>query len=160
LQNPSQINRDNQNNVRCDNSITFREERMRYLKEIINELETNSKKKNIRELHRGMNRFKKGYQHIINFVKDENCNLFEDYQNILNRWKNFSCQLLNVDVFKDFRQTEVHTAESLISEPISIKAEIVIIKLKRCKSPGINQDVAELIQAGGNTLCSEIHRLN
>jgi hypothetical protein len=31
--------------------------------------------------------------------------------------------------------------------------------LKTCKSPGIDQIPAELIQAGGNTLCSEIHKL-
>jgi hypothetical protein len=31
--------------------------------------------------------------------------------------------------------------------------------LKRYKSPGIDQIPAELIQAGGNTLHSEIHKL-
>jgi hypothetical protein len=31
--------------------------------------------------------------------------------------------------------------------------------LKRYKSPGIDQIPAELIQTGGNTLCSEIHKL-
>jgi hypothetical protein len=31
--------------------------------------------------------------------------------------------------------------------------------LKRYKSPGIDQILAELIQAGGNTLHSEIHKL-
>jgi hypothetical protein len=31
--------------------------------------------------------------------------------------------------------------------------------LKRCKSPGVDQIPEELIQAGGETLCSEIHKL-
>jgi hypothetical protein len=31
--------------------------------------------------------------------------------------------------------------------------------LKRYKSPGIDQIPADLIQAGGNTLCSEVHKL-
>jgi hypothetical protein len=31
--------------------------------------------------------------------------------------------------------------------------------LRRYKSLGIDQIQAELIQAGGNTLCTEIHRL-
>jgi hypothetical protein len=31
--------------------------------------------------------------------------------------------------------------------------------LKRCKSPGSNQIPAELIQAGGEILCSKIHKL-
>jgi hypothetical protein len=32
----------------------------------------NSKNKNIRELYRGLNEFKRGYLPRINFVKDEN----------------------------------------------------------------------------------------
>jgi hypothetical protein len=32
-------------------------------------------------------------------------------------------------------------------------------KLERYKSPGTDQILTELIQAGGNTLCSEIHKL-
>jgi hypothetical protein len=38
-------------------------------------------------------------------------------------------------------------------------ALIVIEKLKKHKSPGVNQIPAELVQAGGDTLHSEIHRL-
>jgi hypothetical protein len=33
------------------------------------------------------------------------------------------------------------------------------MKLKRCKSPGVDQIPAEWIQAGGKTLHSEIHKL-
>jgi hypothetical protein len=53
--------------------------------------------------------------------------------------------------------TEIHTAEPLVPEPSSSEVEIDIEKLKRYKSPGIDQIPAELIQAGGNTLRSEIH---
>jgi hypothetical protein len=41
------------------------------LKDKINELESNSKNKNIRDLYRGINEFKKGYQPRINLVKDK-----------------------------------------------------------------------------------------
>jgi hypothetical protein len=47
----------------------------------------------------------------------------------------------------------------LVPEPSSSEDEIPIEKLKRYKSPGIDQIPAELIQAGGNTLRSEIHKL-
>jgi hypothetical protein len=36
---------------------------------------------------------------------------------------------------------------------------MAIEKLKRHKSPGINQIPAELIKAGGRTICCEIHKL-
>jgi hypothetical protein len=49
--------------------------------------------------------------------------------------------------------------EELIPGPSSLEVEIAIEKLKRYKSPDIDQILAELIQAGGNTLHSEIHKL-
>jgi hypothetical protein len=64
------------------------------LKGKINELETNNKNKNIRDLYRGINGFKKGYQPRINIIKDENGNLLADPQTVLNRWKNFFNQVL------------------------------------------------------------------
>jgi hypothetical protein len=53
LQDPSQINGDNLNNVRLEASRHCRNERGGYPKDIINELESYSKKKNIRELYKG-----------------------------------------------------------------------------------------------------------
>jgi len=43
------------NNVRYEASRTSRNKKREYLKEKINELEMNSKNKNIRNLHRGVN---------------------------------------------------------------------------------------------------------
>jgi hypothetical protein len=71
LQNPNQSNVDNLNNVRCEASRHFRNKKKEYLTATINELETNSKNKNIRDLYRGINDFKKGYQPRTNVVKNE-----------------------------------------------------------------------------------------
>jgi hypothetical protein len=57
------VNEDNLNNVRREASKHFRNKKREYLKDKINELESNSKNKNIRELYRGINDFKKSYQH-------------------------------------------------------------------------------------------------
>jgi len=51
------------------------------------------------------------------------------------------------------------TAEPIVSEPSTSKLDIATEKLKMHKSPGINQILPQLIQAGGNTQCSEIHKL-
>jgi hypothetical protein len=63
--------------------------------------------KNIRDLCREINEFKKGYQPRNNFVKDENGDLLADSHNILNKWKNYFSQLLNVHNGSDVRQIEV-----------------------------------------------------
>jgi hypothetical protein len=50
-------------------------------------------------------------------VKDENGDLLVDSHNILNRWKNYFSQLLNVHNVSDIRQIKVHMAEPLIPGP-------------------------------------------
>jgi hypothetical protein len=60
-QDPSQSNVDKLNKVRRDASRHFRNKKKAYLKAKIEELETNSKINNIRDLYRGINAFKKGY---------------------------------------------------------------------------------------------------
>jgi hypothetical protein len=71
---------------------------MECLKEEIDELATNSKNKNIGDLCRGINYFKRGYQPTSrsNLLKDENGDLVADSHNILIRWKICFSQLLNV----------------------------------------------------------------
>jgi hypothetical protein len=87
LQNLSQINGDNLQNLRHETSRTLGKKKREYLNVKINELKTNNKNKNIRDLHRGINEFKKGYQPSINIMKDENGNTLADPQSVLNRWK-------------------------------------------------------------------------
>jgi hypothetical protein len=55
LLDPSEINVDNVNTVKCEASRHFRNKEKEYLKDRIKELATNSKNKNIRDLCYGMN---------------------------------------------------------------------------------------------------------
>jgi hypothetical protein len=59
-------------------------------------------------------------------VKDENGDHFAVFHNILNRWRNYFCQLLNVHNVRDVRQIEVHTAEPLVPGPSRLEVEIAI----------------------------------
>jgi hypothetical protein len=101
----------------------------------------------------------KGYQPRINIIKDENGNLIAHPQNVLNRWKNFFNQVLNVHGVCDVRQMDIHTAEPLVPEPSLVEVEIAIGKLNSYKSPGTDNIPSKLIKAGAETLYSEIHRL-
>jgi hypothetical protein len=118
--------------VRREASRYFRNKKREYLKDKINELATNSKNKNIRDLYRGIHEFKRSYQPRKNLVKDENNDL-ADSQNILNRWKNCFSQLLNVHNVSDVRQIEVHTPEQLVPGPSRLEVEIAIAKLRKYK---------------------------
>jgi len=85
LKDPNQSSVDNQNNIRCQASRHFRNKKKEYLKAKIDELETNSKIKNIRDLYRGISDFKKAYQPRTNILKDEKGDLVTDFHSILGR---------------------------------------------------------------------------
>jgi hypothetical protein len=117
LQDPTEVNEDNLSDVKWEASRHFQNKKQEYMKDKINKLVSNSKNKNIKDLYRGINEFKKGYQPRTNFVKDERGDLHVDPHKILNRWKNYFCQLLNVHGAGGVRQTEMHTAEPFVPEP-------------------------------------------
>jgi hypothetical protein len=62
-------------------------------------------KKNIRDVHRGINEFMGGYQPRNNLVKDKNGDLLANSNNIL----------MNVHSVSHVRQIEIHTAEPLVN---------------------------------------------
>jgi hypothetical protein len=108
LEYTNEINGDNLYNVRREASRYFRNKKREYLKDKINELARNSKDKNIRDLCREINEFKKDYQPRNNFVKDDNT-VYSD---------------------SDVRLIEIHTAEPLVSDPSPFQVENDIVKLR------------------------------
>jgi hypothetical protein len=129
---------------------TFQNEK-EFLKDNINELGMNSK--NIRNLYTGINNCKKCYQPRSNLVKDKNGDLLAD-SHILNWWMNYFSQLLNVHWVSDVWQIEIQTDLLLVPDPSPFENETSIGMCKRYKVP-----CSDRIQAGGETLQSEIHKL-
>jgi hypothetical protein len=79
IQDPSRSNADNLNNVRRHASRQFRNKKKAYMKAKIEELETNSKIKNVMVLYRGIKDFKKGYHSRTIIAKDEKGDLIALY---------------------------------------------------------------------------------
>jgi hypothetical protein len=65
---------------------------------------------------------------------------------------------LNVQGAGGIKQTNIHTAEPFVPESSVAEFEVAIRKLKSYKAPGSDQIPAELFQAGGEILQSEIHK--
>jgi hypothetical protein len=84
IQDPSQSNLDNLNNVKRGVNRLFRNKKKAYLKAKIEELEANSNINNIRDLYRGIND-SKGYQPRNCIVKDEKGDLVADSHSIMMR---------------------------------------------------------------------------
>jgi len=111
------------------------------------------------DLNRGISDFRKGYQLRTNIVKDDKGDLVAGSNSVLARWRNHFSQLSNVHGANDVRQTELHVAGPLVPEPSDSEVELAIGKVNKHKSPGMDQIPAELIKAGGRTICSYIHKL-
>ena len=137
IQVPSQSNVNNLNNVRSEVSRHFRNKNA-YLRAKIEELETNSKIQNIRDLYRVINDFTKGYQPRCNIVKDEKGDLVADSHSIVARWRNYFSKLFDVHRFKVVGQAQIHTAEPLVPESSASEVELALGKLKSHKSPGVD----------------------
>jgi hypothetical protein len=116
LQDPCEVSKDNLSNVRWETSRQFRKRKREYVNDKISEPKLNSKIKNIRYMSRGITEFKKGYQPRTNVVRDDKCDLLENPHIILNRWKNYFCQLSKVQGAAGLRQTEIHRSEPFVPE--------------------------------------------
>jgi hypothetical protein len=68
--------------------------------------------------------------------------------------------LLNVHGVHGVRQTEIRTAEQLVPGSSAFETEIATGKLKRHKSPGIDQIPTELIKVGSRTILLQVSKLN
>lgn len=69
-------------------------------------------------------------------MKDENSDLLANCHEILDRWKNYFAQLLNVHRVNDVRQMEVHTAEPLLPELVILWLKL-LLKFRR----GVNRRI-------------------
>jgi hypothetical protein len=74
----------------------------------------------------GISDFKKDYPPRIDTVKNKKGDLVFESYTILARWRSHFSQLLNVLRVNDVRQTEIHTAETLLPEPSVFEFEMAI----------------------------------
>jgi hypothetical protein len=61
-------------------------------------------------------------------VKDENGDLADSHI-ILNRWKNYLSQIMNLHSASDVEQIEIQTAEPLVPDPSPFEVGIATAKL-------------------------------
>ena len=101
------------------------------MREIIYDLEMNAKNWNTRELYQGIRRERKGFQARTNIIRNGNGDMIADSRSILDRWKNYFDQLLNVHVEQDIEDEVLQTAEILVTEPSVLEIEMAIDKLNR-----------------------------
>jgi hypothetical protein len=74
----------------------------------------------------------------------------------LNRWKNYFYQLLDVHDVSDVRQKYIQLNYWYLV-PVILTLRLLMFQLKKYKSAGSDQILAEWIQTGGETLWPVVH---
>jgi hypothetical protein len=69
-------------------------------------------------------------------------------------------QLLNVHGVHDIRQTEIRTAEPLVPDSSAFETKIATGKVKRHKSPVIDQIPAKFFKIGSRTILFQVSKLS
>ena len=141
----------------------MRRKRREWEKKKIVEIEENGRKRDVREMYKGINSVKKGFQSRSNVVRDENGDLTADREGVLNRWKRYFEQLLNVHRNQggsnDDEDSNSETDEREMDEPSLEEVWEAVRKLKNNKAAGVDEIPSELIRYGGEDLIRRIHKL-
>jgi len=100
----------------------------KYLTQKIQEIEENGKTNNIRDLYKGVNSLRKGYQPRLGMTRNERGDLQADPTKIADVWKSYFDKLLNVHNREQTEKFEIHTAEPWYPEPSEIEIEMSVKK--------------------------------
>jgi hypothetical protein len=109
-------------------------------------------------LYRGINDCGKGYQPRTYIIKNEKGGLAADIRSLLVRWRNNFCQVLNLLGVMMIGRLK-YSRDSLVPETRVFDVEMFTEKLKRHKSPGIDEIPAQFNKANNIKIRSESHKL-
>ena len=113
----------------------------------------------------GLKKLKQQNTRLPYMCKDENNTVITQMNQILNRWKDYFCTILNLDIDDSFsnRRVQPTTSDNQIdvetSPPSYNEACSIINKLKSNKAGGMDNIIPELIKQGGRTLKQRIYKL-
>ena len=96
-QNPNDQTAEDFSNLKRNTCRTFKKMKRDYMKAKVNKLEENSNNKNIWEMYKGINEFKKDYQPRVYVIKKHDGRIEADRTSILNIWEKLFSNLLKVN---------------------------------------------------------------
>ena len=133
-------------------------------------IQSDKSKKTVREMNQGNSlasskKLKKQNTRLPNMCKDENNIVITQINQILKRWKDYFCTVLNLDIDDSFSNNRIqpttsgHQTDVEISPPSYNEVCSIINKLKSNKTGGTDNIIPELIKQGGRTLKQRIYKL-
>ena len=154
LQDPNQSSVGDLNNVRREASRYFRNKKKKYLKAKIDELETGSKIRNIRDLYMVISDLRRRVASLE--LMQQRMRRVIGLQTPTVFWLGGGTSSVNsLSIHGVRRQKYIQLSHQGLSRvPLSLRW---LLKSQKDKSPGISEIPPELVKVGGWTIRSEIH---
>ena len=130
----------------------------KWIEDQCEDIENNLSKNNSKKAYDTVKNLTKPKQSKVSTIKDKNGETLIEKNRILQRWTEYCSELYNHELNGDESVLDVPNSQSDDSENEIQKAEIeeAIKKLKKGKSPGVDNIPGELIQAGGDFMTTAL----
>ena len=132
-----------------------------YEKERAERLEELGQQNQTRKFYRDINNLRKDFKPKLTVCKSRNGDILTEKGDILNRWKDHFCELLNsmeqdkgTSVKQDYKDKNEEDITPTVEE-----VEMAVQKLRNYKAPGTDNIPAELFKNGGNELVKHLHTI-
>jgi len=161
LQSKTRVCREAYETRRTEANRVCRRKKQEWLNNKIKYIEELNDKKNTRKFFKEAQFFNNQQSILPNCCKDKKGNILSEQQDILQRWKQYFCNLQNLKDPQPEIDSENITYNNIEEVPPPTYHEVtqVIDKLKTHKAAGSDNISAELIKAGGKALKQRIHKL-
>ncbi|KAI5715018.1 hypothetical protein M8J77_009060 [Diaphorina citri] len=141
-----------------------RQKKRQYVKKSLEKAEEDRTKNNTKDFYRTVRFFKNGYRPRTSGVKDRDGNTTNEPEKVLNIWKEYFEDLLNVnpETESDVNGESTHEIRENneeIEEPTLREVKDAIDNMKNGKSPGEDGIPVEIFKYGGEGIKRYIHKL-
>jgi hypothetical protein len=144
------------------NKILRRKKRM-YVNSLIDKAEQERSTNNARDFYRKIRFFKKGFTPNPYGVKDKEGVVLTENQKVLERWREYFYELLNVEVLDtalDGNNEETYcNVQPDVEMPSREEVEAAVKALKNNKAPGKDEISAEVLKKGGDVIIDKLWEL-
>lgn len=159
LTTPNSETRERYKKQRRETKALFRKKKREKELENLNLMEVDGQNNNIRSFYQRVKKSKKVFTSKTETIKNTDGKTLFNKEEILNRWKEYFSNLLNVENNNTIEEVVTDTAEIYIPEPTQEEVRNAIRKLKNNKAVGNDNIPSELIKKGTLQLEYEITEL-
>jgi hypothetical protein len=125
-----------------------------WLNNRVKEIEEANRRNDSRTFYKGIKSFSKEQTPLIPLCEGLNGDLISEKTLVLQRWKQYFCELLNREdlMVRRYQENTLQSTDTEITIPTYEEIIGIINKLKSNRAPGPNNITAELIKNGGHIL--------